>query len=232
MIKIRKSEERGRLKLNWLQARYSFSFANYHNAEYSGFRDLLVLNQDIVSPSGGFSTHAHSDMEIVTFIIRGTLEHKDSMGNKEQIHAGEVQRMSAGTGITHSEYNASDVEELELLQIWILPSKLHLIPSYEQKQIKDFKSEGPEKLLVSPAGEFSSLKINQDVKFFEIALKKGEAWERPIDAERGNWIQVIKGDVNINDLNIKTGDGVLVEKEENLSFRAQTEVELLLLDLC
>lgn len=231
MIKIRKSEERGRMKLNWLQACYSFSFANYYSAEYSGYRDLLVLNQDIVSPSGGFSTHPHNDMEIVTFIIRGTLEHKDSMGNVAQIQAGEVQRMTAGSGITHSEFNASDTDELELLQIWILPDQHDLKPSYEQKFIKDFKSEGPQKLLVSPAGELNSLNINQDVKFFQIGLKKGETWERPINSERHYWLQVTKGDVSISNQLVKAGDGLAVNTEKSLNFKAATDVELLLLDL-
>ncbi len=231
MIRIRKSEDRGRLKLNWLQARYSFSFANYYNPEYSGFRDLLVLNQDIVSPGGGFNTHPHSDMEIVTFIIRGVLEHKDSMGNVAQIQAGEVQRMTAGSGVTHSEFNASDTDELELLQIWILPDQADLKPSYEQKFIKDFKSEGPQKLLVSQAGDLGSLKINQDVKFFQIDLKKGEDWSRPVDVERCYWLQVTKGEVSVNGETLKNGDGCRIHNEESLAFKSQAETNFLLLDL-
>lgn len=231
LIKVRRSEERGRLKLNWLHARYSFSFANYYNPEYSGFRDLLVLNHDVVSPSGGFSTHPHNDMEIVTFVIRGSLTHKDSLGNSAQIQAGEVQRMSAGTGVTHSEFNSSSSEELELLQIWILPNQLDLNPSYEQKFIREFKSEGALKLLVSPNGERGSLKINQDVKFFQVTLRPQEKYSQSLNKERGYWLQLIAGEFTVNNQALKAGDGCQIEKEDHIFCESNQGAEFLLLDL-
>ncbi len=230
-IDVRKSEDRGKLKIDWLFARYSFSFANYYDPKFTGFSDLLVLNQDIVSPNGGFAPHSHKDMEIVTYIIRGNLEHKDSMGNKAQITAGEIQRMSAGSGVTHSEYNALADKETELLQIWISPATKGLKPSYEQRALESFGQDATLRLLVSPGREQQSLGINQDVKFYSSVLEKNDEVVLPFAQDRRAWIQVIKGEIRIVNTLLASGDGAAISDVGPLAVSAVQDSHFLFIDL-
>jgi len=229
MIKIRKSAERGATKTDWLDSRHSFSFADYHDTGHMGFGDLRVINEDFVGPGGGFPTHGHRDMEIITYILEGALEHKDSMGNGSTILPGDVQRMSAGKGILHSEYNASDKHRVHLLQIWILPELKNISPSYAQK---NFPKEGAEKitLLVSKDGRDGSITMNQDADVYRVLLKAGEKIDfAPM--RNKSWLQAAKGEVLVNGSTLEQGDGAAVRDEKNLEIVGKTDAELLVFDL-
>ena len=230
MIKIRKSKERGTSDLGWLKAKFSFSFAGYYNPNYNGFRELRVINEDRISPGGGFGFHPHQDMEIVSYIIDGALEHTDSMGNVGQIVPGQIQRMSAGTGVIHSEYNPSKEKETHMLQIWVHTDKKGHEPSYETVSFEGLEGTNF-KLIVSPNGENGSAKIHQDVKFYCGKMRDGESEEVNLRPGRYAWIQLIKGTLHVNKVELNEGDGAAISEEELLKLESKGDSEFLLIDL-
>lgn len=231
MIKIRNSDDRGRYRLDWLDSRLSFSFADFHDPDYMGFRALRVINDDLFAPGQGFSTHPHQDMEIVTYVIDGAVEHKDSVGSAGIIAAGDVQRMSAGTGIRHSEYNPSDKVPLRLLQIWILPDREGLAPGYEQQTFRRQDKSNALKLLVSPDGRDGSLTIHQDVELYASILEPGETLTHALKPGRHAWLQVASGSISANGQTLAKGDGAAVSGEAQLNLTATSTAEFLLFDL-
>ena len=230
-MKIRKSSDCGRFDFGWLKTQHTFSFGDYQDPAHTHFRSLRVINEDTVEPGMGFPTHAHRDMEIVTFIIEGELEHKDSMGNGSAIRPGDVQRMSAGTGVTHSEFNASKKNLVHLLQIWIFPEKKNLAPSYEQKSFTlEMKKEGLV-LLASGVPEEGAVKIHQDAGIYHGYLKsKGKMVYEP-EKGRGIWIQMITGSVDILKNKLESGDGAAIEGEAKIEIAAGKDCRFLLFDL-
>lgn len=231
MIQTRPSEQRGHFDHGRLDTRHTFSFASYHDPEHMGFRTLRVINEDIVAPGQGFGAHPHRDMEIVTYVLEGALQHRDSMGNGTVIRPGEVQLLSAGSGITHSEFNASKAERVHLLQIWIIPSAENLKPGYQQKAFPDSKGDAPLTLLVSPSGEAGSLKIHSDARIYRFTLgAPGEA-ALPLGAGRGAWVQIIRGEVSMNGQPMRMGDGAAVGGESRLEFASTGGAEGLVFDL-
>ena len=231
MITRRPAEERGRTRTNWLDGRHTFSFNRYYDPRWSGFRDLLVINEDVVAPATGFPPHSHSDMEIITYIISGALEHRDSMGNTSVIRPGEVQRMSAGTGVTHSEFNPSPDEPTHLLQIWITPEREGIRPSYEQREFPSEESRGRLQLIASRAGRDGSVTLHQDAEVYGASLREGEEVVQELRGGRHAWVQVVKGSVSVNEVELKAGDGAAVSEEEKLTIRASEPSEILLFDL-
>lgn len=231
MITIRKSEARGGADYGWLKTYHSFSFSSYYDPQYMGFRSLRVINEDRVAPTKGFATHSHRDMEIISYVVAGALEHKDSMGNSSVIVPGEVQRMSAGTGVSHSEYNPSDAAPVHLLQIWILPERGGMPPSYEQKKYEDSEKRGKLRLIGSRDGRGGSVTIYQDVDLYGSLLAPGEKIEYEIKPTRGVWLQLVKGELALNGQMLSAGDGAAVEGENQLSIAAKSEAEFLLFDL-
>ena len=231
MISIRKSNERGHFDHGWLNTYHTFSFDQYYDPRYMGFRSLRVINEDFVAPGRGFPKHGHRDMEIITYILEGALQHEDSMGNGSVIRPGDVQRMTAGTGVRHSEKNASNKERVHLLQIWILPNADNLTPGYEQKAFSEAERRGRLRLIASNDGRDDSVKLNQDVSLFASILDTGEEVERAMDPVRYGWIQVARGAITVNGENAKQGDGVVVVAEPNLEIRAEEPAEILLFDL-
>lgn len=231
MIKIRKSNERGAANYGWLDTKYTFSFSNYYDPRFMGFRDLRVINEDHIAPAQGFPTHGHRDMEILTYVISGDLSHKDSMGNGTTIKPNEVQRMTAGTGVLHSEYS-SETEKTHLLQIWILPEKENLAPGYEQIYFPREEKLGKLKLVASRGGSDGSVHINQDVLLYSSILKNEEEVEYKFDEDRYGWIQLIKGKIEINGEMLNAGDGAAMSEENVLKIRSLAdETEFLLFDL-
>jgi len=230
MIVKRPSEERGHADHGWLDTRHTFSFANYHDPRYSGFRDLVVINEDRVEPGRGFGMHSHRDMEILTYVIDGALAHRDSMGNGARIEAGEVQRMSAGTGVTHSEFNASSTEPLHFLQIWIEPSEEGLDPSYEQRRVRTDDAVGTLKLIAAPERD-GGVTVHQDSQIFLGLLRAGDSVVHKLQRGRHGWVQVIDGDISVNDVDLAAGDGAAVSDEAELRLRAKTAAHFLLFDL-
>jgi redox-sensitive bicupin YhaK (pirin superfamily) len=231
MIALRKSNERGQANHGWLDTRHTFSFANYYDPRFMGFRTLRVINEDKVAPAQGFGTHAHSDMEILSYVISGGLAHRDSMGNGETIHPGEWQRMSAGSGVRHSEFNASETEPVHFLQIWILPESEGIEPSYEQKLFLSDDKIGKLKLVASHDARDGSLKIHQDVSLYNGILRAGDKLEQKLEAGRSAWVQVIKGEIELDNVKLQAGDGAAITDEESLKFEANEESEILLFDL-
>lgn len=231
MITIRRSKERGHFDHGWLNTYHTFSFDQYYDPRYMGFRTLRVINEDFVAPGRGFPTHGHRDMEIITYILEGGLKHADSMGNGSVIRPGDVQRMTAGTGVRHSEQNASDQERVHLLQIWILPNAENLEPGYEQKAFSEEKRRGQLRLIASNDGRDDSVKLNQDVSLFASILAAREEVSREMDSTRYAWLQVARGSVDVNGEMANQGDGVIVVAESNLKIRAQEPAEVLLFDL-
>lgn len=225
MIKIRKSEERGKADHGWLKSYHSFSFADYFDRNQMHFQSLRVINEDFVAPNKGFDTHPHRDMEIITYILSGELAHKDSMGNTRIIRAGEFQAMSAGSGVSHSEYNPSENTPVHLLQIWIMPNQKNLTPSYAEF-IPEIKQDLT--LIASPEGP---LKINQDVKLFLGKLSKDQSLSKEISENRHIWLQQIEGELRINDQELKTGDAAALSEEKSLEIRAKSDSHFLLFDL-
>ena len=231
MIKIRRSEDRGKANYGWLNTNYTFSFNNYYDPRFMGFRDLRVINEDYIAPNQGFPTHGHRDMEILTYIVAGELSHKDSMGNGETIYPHEVQRMTAGTGVSHSEYS-SPTDKTHLLQIWILPEENNLTPGYEQKYFAPEEKQGKLKLVASCGGDDGSVKINQDVKLYASILQADETISHELAENRHAWIQIIKGSIDIGGETLSQGDGAAVSEEIVLQIKSLTnETEFLLFDL-
>lgn len=228
MIYVRKAEERGHANHGWLDSWHTFSFANYYDANFMGFSALRVINEDIIDAGQGFGTHPHKDMEILTYVLSGTVEHQDSMGNKEQIPAGEFQNMSAGTGVRHSEYNASSSDPLHLYQIWIIPESTGIEPRYEQRRFADVQGR---QLILSPDARDGSLKVYQDMTLSRWVLKAGESDNVTLDAARRIWIQVVKGDVQVNDQPVITSDALAIWEESALTLKAGSDAEILLFDL-
>ena len=231
MITIRKTEERGHFDHGWLKTYHTFSFADYHDPDHMGFRKLRVINEDRVQPGEGFGTHPHRDMEIITYVLEGMLEHKDSMGNGSIIRPGEVQRMSAGTGVTHSEFNPSQKEPVHLLQIWILPDAKGIVPSYEQKKYSEKEKRGKFRLIASREGREGSVTLHQDADVFATILGAGEKAAYSLRPGRHAWLQVARGSVALNNLLLKEGDGAAVSDETSFGITGKKESELILFDL-
>jgi redox-sensitive bicupin YhaK (pirin superfamily) len=231
MIEIRKSEERGHFDHGWLNTYFTFSFADYYDPKHVHFRTLRVLNDDRVAPGQGFPTHPHRDMEIVTYVLEGALEHRDSMGSGSVIRPGDVQYMSAGSGVTHSEFNASDKEPVHLLQIWMFPEKQGLKPTYGQKNFSEAEKRGKLRLVVSPDGRNGSIQIRQDNKLYATLLGKGETVRHELDADRHAYIQVARGSVKLNGTQLEAGDGAAISAEKAVELTGVDQAEVLLFDL-
>lgn len=231
MITLRKANERGYSKLNWLESYHSFSFSDYFDPDHMGFSSLRVINEDLVVPDGGFPTHSHRDMEIITYVLSGKLEHKDSMGNTSIIEPGDTQRMSAGRGVTHSEYNASSYEPVHFLQIWITPSLISIEPSYEQKNIPSALKRGGLKLIASNDGSQDSVIIHQDVKIYTSLLDHGEEIEFSAHDDRSVYIHLAKGGINVNGNELTKGDGAKITNEATINIVCIDSAEFLLFDL-
>ena len=231
MITIRRSDERGHANHGWLDTHYTFSFSDYYDPQFMGFRDLRVINEDVISPDQGFPKHGHRDMEIITYVISGELSHRDSMGNGETIHPHEVQRMTAGTGVLHSEFS-SPTDKTHLLQIWILPERERLTPGYEQKQFSPDEKRGRLKLVASRGGDDGSVHINQDVRVFASILNDGEEVHYELGEGRHAWVQLISGQLDLNGERLEAGDGAAVSDESRLDISSLAiGSEFLLFDL-
>jgi len=231
MIQIRKSSERGHFNHGWLDTHFTFSFADYFDPEHVQFRTLRVLNDDRVAPGAGFPEHPHRDMEIVTYVLEGGLQHRDSMGNGSVIRPGDVQYMSAGSGVTHSEFNPSKTEALRLLQIWMFPKERGLPPAYDQKTFSAEEKRGKLRLVVSPDGRNGSVKIRQDNELYATVLGDGEVVRHELQPERHAYVQVARGTVTLNGKTLEEGDGAAVSSEKSLELAGVKEAEVLLFDL-
>jgi redox-sensitive bicupin YhaK (pirin superfamily) len=230
MIQLRPSNERGGGDYGWLKTRHTFSFDQYHDPRWAGFRSLRVINEDFVAPGGGFPMHPHRDMEIITYVLAGALAHKDGMGNGSVIHPGDGQRMSAGTGVRHSEANPSTKDPVHLLQIWIMPDRHGHEPGYEQKSFPEGEKRGRLRLIASPDGADGSVTIHQDAKLFVSLLSPGQQLDHELAPGRFGWLQVAKGAVELNGNLLRQGDGVATD-EQTLVIKATEESEILLFDL-
>ena len=228
---LREANARGHADHGWLNSYHTFSFADYHDERFMGFGPLRVINEDRVAPGGGFDTHPHRDMEIISYVVAGALEHKDSLGTGSVIRPGDVQSMSAGTGVRHSEFNHSKSEPVHFLQIWIMPDKRGHQPRYDQKTFADSEKRGALRLVASGDGRDGSLAINQDANVFATLLSKGEAIARDIGSGRAVWVQVVRGAADINGQTAKAGDGVAIWEEGALSIAAAADSEMLVFDL-
>ena len=231
MIQILRSQERGGGNHGWLKTHHTFSFNDYWNPKWMGFRSLRVINEDWVAPNAGFPTHPHRDMEIITYVLEGKLEHKDSLGTGSVILPGDGQRMTAGSGIRHSEFNPSTTDAVHLLQIWILPEKTALPPSYEQKSFPENEKRGRLRLIASPDATEGSVKINQDAKLYVTLLKPGEEVAHEFGAGRHGWLQVARGGVELNGKKLGQGDGAAISNEKTVSIKGTEDAEVLLFDL-
>lgn len=231
MIAIRKSGERGHFDHGWLDTYHTFSFGNYYDRAHSGFRSLRVINEDRVAPGQGFGMHPHRDMEIVTYVLDGALEHKDSMGHGAVLRPGEVQRISAGTGISHSEFNPSKTDPVHLLQIWLRPERNGLQPSYEQKSFSAKERDGRLRLVASPQGQDGSVKINQDAAIYAATLRGGQDLSHKLADRRHAWVQVTRGEATVNGETVEQGDGAAISDEQAVQIRAPIGAEVLLFDL-
>ncbi|HYL94290.1 MAG TPA: pirin family protein [Terriglobales bacterium] len=232
MITLRPADERGQADYGWLHTRYTFSFADYFDPKHVHFRSLRVINEDHVEPGHGFGTHPHRDMEIITYVLEGALAHKDSMGTGSTIRPGEVQRMSAGTGVLHSEFNHSPSEQVHLLQIWILPERKGIEPGYEQKEFARESKLNRLRLVAAPGGEEGSVTIHQDARLYGSILEAGKSVRHDLAKGRYAWLQVVRGEVSLNGTALKAGDGAAVERETALEITGRTpSSEFLLFDL-
>jgi hypothetical protein len=228
---VRRADERGKAEHGWLSSRHTFSFGEYYDPSHMGFRQLRVINEDRVQPGKGFPTHAHSDMEIVTWVLDGALEHEDSLGNGSVIRPGDIQRMSAGTGVTHSEFKSSRAELVHFLQIWVLPEARGLPPGYEQQAFPDTERRARLRLIGSRDGRERSVTIHQDVGLYATLLAAGEEVAHVLRPGRHAWVQVARGTVALNGHALEDGDGAAVSDEARLELLARTPAELLLFDL-
>ena len=231
MITVRRSQDRGHYDHGWLDTRHTFPFAEYHDPRHMGFRVLRVINEDRVRPGQGFGTHPHRDMEIVSYVLSGALEHRDSMGNGSTIRPGEVQRMSAGTGVLHSEFNPSASEPVHFLQIWILPERPGLAPGYEQKRFPEEEKRGRLRLLASPDGRDGSVTIHQDARILAASLEAGEEVRHALAPGRHAWVQVTRGEVELAGERLAAGDGASLSGEAAATVRGRSTAEVLLFDL-
>jgi len=231
MITKRPSGARGHANHGWLDTFHTFSFADYHDPAWMSFSALRVLNQDVVAPGRGFGTHGHADMEIVTWVLDGALQHRDSMGNGSIIKPGEAQLMSAGTGVTHSEFNASETAPAELLQMWVLPERRRTVPRYDQKAFSDAELAGNLRLIVSPDGRDGSLVIGQDVSLYAGRLAAGEATTHVIAPERRAWLHVARGSVRVDGQTFEPGDGAAIVGVEGVKLEGIEAADVVLFDL-
>jgi len=231
MITVRKSEARGHANHGWLDSYHTFSFAGYYDPNYMNFRSLRVINEDVVSPGKGFGTHGHSDMEIITYVLEGALEHKDSLGTGAVIKPGEVQRMTAGTGIQHSEFNHSQTDPVHLLQIWLLPDTKGLSPSYEQRDFPLAERRGKLRLVAARDARDGAVKVHQDVDLYVAVLDKDSRVSHALQPHRHAWVQVARGSVSLNGLTLEMGDAAAVSDEAEVVIEAAEDAEFLLFDL-
>jgi redox-sensitive bicupin YhaK (pirin superfamily) len=231
VITRRPAAERGHADHGWLDTRHTFSFADYHDPEHMGFHALRVINEDRVQPAMGFGTHGHRDMEILTWVLEGALQHRDSLGNGSIIYPGDLQRMSAGTGVSHSEYNASRDDPVHFLQVWIVPDVAGLAPEYEQRRFTISDRQGKMKLLASPDGRDGSVRIHQDICLYTTMLTPGERVSASLGAERSGWLQVSRGVVEVNGMRLDEGDGAAITGETQIELVAPDHTEVLLFDL-
>jgi quercetin 2,3-dioxygenase len=231
MIIARPSDQRGSSKLTWLDSRHTFSFGDYYDPQNMGFSDLRVINEDRVDADAGFPTHSHRDMEIITYVLEGALAHKDSTGTSSVIWEGEVQRMSAGTGISHSEYNASETVPVHFLQIWIIPNETGLNPGYEQRSFDLQEKRGSWVLVAAQDARDGSVKIHQDAALYLASLPKAGCLDYSLEPGRKAWLQVARGAVTLNSKPLNAGDGAAITNEENLDVSAIDDAEILLFDL-
>ena len=231
MLNIRKSTDRGHADHGWLNSRFTFSFADYFDPEHVQFRTLRVMNDDHIAGGGGFPTHPHRDMEIVTYVLEGALAHKDSMGNGSVIRSGDVQYMSAGTGVAHSEFNASEKDPVHMYQIWMFPDKKNYQPTYDQKHFSESEKRGKLRLVVSPDGREGSVKIRQNNELYAAVLGAGESVKHEIKPDRHAYVQVARGSVKLNGKPLETGDGAAISGEKSLQLTGVKDAEVLLFDL-
>jgi redox-sensitive bicupin YhaK (pirin superfamily) len=231
MITKRPAGERGSTRTDWLDSRHTFSFNRYYDPRFEGFGDLLVINDDTVAPAGGFGTHGHRDMEIITYVVAGALEHRDSSGGSGVLRPGEVQRMSAGTGVRHSEANPSTTDPVHLLQIWLTPARPGGTPGYEQKNFADEEKRGRLRLIASSDGRDGSVTVQQDAQLYAALLEPGQEAVYALPADRHAWVQVARGAIELNGHELAQGDGAAMSGEERLTFAAREPAEVLLFDL-
>jgi redox-sensitive bicupin YhaK (pirin superfamily) len=232
MIEVRRAKERGHANHGWLDTWHTFSFSSYHDPRFMGFRALRVINEDTVAPGQGFPLHGHRDMEIISYVLEGALEHKDSIGTGSVIRPGDVQVMSAGTGIRHSEFNHSNQEPVHFLQIWVLPDEQGLKPRYDQKTFPDAEKRGRLRLVGSPDGRDGSIVIHQDADIYASLLDSGEAVTHVLEPGRKGWVQVVRGAVTVNGEAVSSGDGVAVKDEPGLAITSRANgAEVLVFDL-
>jgi hypothetical protein len=231
MLNLRKAEARGTTRLDWLTSRHTFSFGSYVDPRFAGFRDLLVINEDRVAPGAGFPTHAHRDMEILSYVIAGALAHRDSLGTSSVIRPGELQRMSAGTGIRHSEFNASATEPVHFLQIWIRPQTEGLAPGYQQLPLREPDGSSRLDVIASRDGRAGSLIIHSDVAVYRATLRAGDERRLALAADRAAWAHAVAGDALVNELPVSAGDGLAITGEDAVRMTATTGAEILVFDL-
>lgn len=231
MITLRKSADRGHANFGWLDSHHTFSFGGYHDPAHMGFGPLRVINEDRVAPGGGFAPHGHANMEIVSYVLRGALEHKDSLGTGSVIRPGDVQRMSAGSGIQHSEFNASKTDPVHFLQIWILPDRQNIAPGYAQKHFTVAERSGRLRLVASGAASEDAIGIRQDASIFASLLSTGELVRHDFAAARRGWLQLASGAVKVNGVSLVAGDGAAIQGERSIEILADSDAELLLFDL-
>ena len=231
MLAIRKAEDRGHANHGWLRSNHTFSFADYYDPRHMGFGPLRVINDDTVAGGGGFPPHPHRDMEIISYVIEGALQHQDNMGNGSVIRPGDVQRMSAGPGVVHSEYNASKTEPVHFLQIWIIPSENRLPSGYEQKTFSEEEKRGKLRLVASSDGAEGSVRIQQDARVFATVLEAGQSVQHTVARDRKGWLHVVQGNVDLNGTALKAGDGVAIDGEEALVLGSTSQGEALLFDM-
>ncbi|KQQ71556.1 quercetin 2,3-dioxygenase [Xanthomonas sp. Leaf131] len=231
MLNVRKSETRGRAEHGWLSSRHTFSFASYHDPRHMGVGPLRVINEDKVQPGEGFGTHAHRDMEIISYVLAGALEHKDSMGTGSVLHYGDVQRMSAGSGVSHSEFNHSASEPVHFLQIWVMPERNGIEPSYEEKHFDADSKRNQLRLIASPAGEAGSLRLHQDARLYASILDGDVGLQHPLAQGRIGYVQVVRGSLSVNGQALSAGDALQITGEPELMLADARDAEVLVFDL-
>ena len=231
MLTVRKAGDRGHAEHGWLDSHHTFSFADYHDPRFMGFGPLRVINDDTVAGGGGFPPHSHRDMEIISYVVEGALSHKDNMGNGSVMKPGDVQRMSAGQGVTHSEFNASKVSPVHFLQIWILPERRGLPSGYEQRFFGDDEKRGKLRLVASPDGADGSVKLQQDARMYATLIGDGQSVSHAFASGRLGWLHVVKGSAEVNGTSVQAGDGVAIDDVAELTIRSRDAAEILLFDL-